>query len=439
MCNSVFTKFKKKMLSSENLSFDTEFINNWESIQSAETDQIKDLAIELSVKPSVANFWILSKFIRISSRQTISPIVSLLTDVLSKNCNLYLGASFATAHFINKFVETETEVCKQLLSDFKLPNNPQYASAIINLIANDNIIVERFDNFLGFPDLNVQKALAASIARTCKDPEALLLSKLEDIPNETNYNKRRGLILLCHSLIDNEIPIHFYIDSLMPILDEIGTCSSHLSCIYEAQLLLADLLFNNPSTFHQINFVDVTVKQFEADNLAPEFLRALLFAFGYKLLDVFAQPILATALTDPVSKYRPIIDAFIPYITFLDEKALNTFFEKMVMICNESRFDFNFLEMTARAFASVAPLVPSPFGTYMAIIEKNPKAAHFYGILRPVLEPRCPPPPQKVSTTTFVLEEDKREIATQAIPQRCDGFAQTEEDEKKTTIMTSTE
>ena len=91
--------------------------------------------------------------------------------------------------------------------------------------------------------------------------------------------------------------------------------------------------------------------------------------------------------------------------------------------------------MTARAFASVAPLVPSPFGTYMAIIEKNPKAAHFYGILRPVLEPRCPPPPQKVSTTTFVLEEDKREVSTQAIPERSDGFAQTEEEEeKKTTI-----
>ena len=425
------------MKSADSLSYDTDFIVQLQMIESANTEEIKDLAIQLSVKPSVPNFWILSKFIRISQINTLNPIANLIADILLKNCNIYLGATFATAHFINKFVSTQRKICEELLNNLRLPSNPQYAAHVIGLIANNDIIVERFDSLIGFSDWKVQKSLAASIARTCSDPKALLVSKLSDIPNETDYNKRRGLILLCHSLIDEEVPIQNYTDVFLPLLHEKGTCLSDNSCIYEAQLLLADLLYANPTSFHPFieDFVGIANTQFEANNLVPVFLKSILYAFGYSMVHFLSQTVLSKALSDPLTKYRSIVDAFVPYIVFLDEKGTDIFLDQLVLHCNDSRFDVGFFEMTARAFAAAAPLIPSSFGRYMAIIEKHPKVAQFHGILRPLLEPKCPPPPQKLSSTTIVLEEDKRDVEVQVIPMRSDGGAQTDFNDEKTTTQ----
>ena len=421
------------MQSGENLNFDADFLTTLQTMTDIDESKFKDLTIELTVQPDVEKFWFLSKIIAIAPLQMLLDSSNALIAIFEKFGNSYLGATFAAAHFVNRMNEKNHEICSKIVSCIKIPANPRIASAIINLLAVKGASVDFFENILSFSDLEVQKNVAAAIARTLEDSESFLVSKLADIENETNQNRRRGLIVLCRALMYNEISADLYLP-IIKILETKGTTSIELSCLYQAQLLLSDILQYNEIAFHRYDLSKGCIAQFESNNLAPEYLGSLLKAFGCSMANKLAQPVLAAALPDCAKNGRKIVECFIPYVIFLEEKAVDVFFQQLVINCAAYRFDQNLLELTARAFAAVSPLVPSEFGEYMRIVEKSPRAAHFYGILRPLLEPKCPPPAQKLSGITLVLEEDKREVAVEAIPERSDGFGQTETSMQKTTI-----
>lgn len=404
-----------------------DFITEYDTISSATRTQIKDLAIKLSVKPSPDLFWILSRYITFATINDLSALTNTIIELLKEHCNTFLGACFAAAHFINRMSTEKKEECQNLCSSLQIPTCPIHARQIINLLTVDGMNFSNFTTIIGNPDICVQKAVASAIAQTCDNPEILLEKYLSDIENETNFNRRRGLIILCNELSYVEMPAEIYIQKIVPLINTQGKSVAELSSIYEAQNFLARLITSNPSTFHGIDFVTGIKLQYESNNLSPDFLSSYIRAFGRSAIKSLSNEILPEILKKLPKTGKQLIKIFAPYVQHFNSEKKNLFFSTMVDLCIHNRFDVELFDITAQAFAALSPVIPSQIGLFLNAIEKSPISQRFYSILGPVLQPRSPAPPQKLSTVTVVLPEDKHEIEVQCVPLRSDGGCQTEE------------
>ncbi|EAY02465.1 hypothetical protein TVAG_055540 [Trichomonas vaginalis G3] len=405
-----------------------DFITEYDTKASVTQSEIKDFIVKLTINPSAELFWILSKIITVATTQDLSNVGNSLINIIKQNCNKFLGACFSAAHYINKMSETKKEDCQLLCETLKIPSCPLHAVQIIKLLTVDGIKFENYSHLFANPDISIQKSIAIAISQTCDNPEQLLEKYLNDISNETNYIRRRGLILICSELSYIEMPASKYIDALFPFILNKGKEVSELSAMYEAQNLLAKLTRHNPSAFHQCEeFLQAIQNQYESNNLSPEFLEAYLLSFGRSAIKSLSKDVLPQNLLNLPGSGKMFVKLFAPYVCHMNSDINFKFFNTLVDLCYNNRFDIELFDITSQAFAAMAPLVPPQIGKFLNAIEKSPISQRFSSIIGPLLQPKLPAPLQKLSTSVAVLPEEKHDIEIQCTPTRSDGGCQTEQ------------
>lgn len=410
----------------EDIFSGAEFLEKLDSIKAVAKSQIKELLISLDGNPDPENLWILSRFIRICKIQDLIQYSPGIAKIVSGLCHDLEPAAFAAANLINRMFETNRDLCSDLISNLGFPTDPLNCAKLVRLIAQNGISLDKYYGLLSFPDINVQKQIATAISYSSSEPEQFLKYFFEEASKETDSNTKRGFIYAIHALSFGECPSNVYADLLFPILEVKTDKLSELTTARAAQELLTDLFSSNQSAFHPHNIFPLINTQFENNNLLPEFLKSTILAYGKASIRELAPLILSKALTNCI-KYKNLIEPFCPYTYLLDDKSSSLLFNSLTADCEKYRSDYQLLEMNVTAHAAAAPTVPSTLGRLMSILESSQRFIALIGKLNPLLEPKVPPPPQKISTITFLLDEDKHDQETQAEPLRCDQITQYEE------------
>ncbi|KAH0792639.1 hypothetical protein GPJ56_003473 [Histomonas meleagridis] len=302
------------------------------------------------------------------------------------------------------------------------PTNPIISAQYIKIL-RPNLPLNLLLPFLDYPNLSFQKSAAYAIYNLTEDKTQLqkqalnsLIQAEESLPFPTeapNLNIRNtGIIVLCMYLTDQPILISEYMKALYPILlDE-----TQKNAATQAQLLLSTLMKYNSTEFHHFDILSLVRKQFEHHNLRPQFLLSFINTFGIYSIRKFCIEVLSQCIEDFDTNGLQYIKVFIPYLMHFPYEKQLELHKFLTEQCEKRRFDSELFITTAKSFAAIAPTVSLYCGRFMEAAKLSFVNSSVKAILRPLLEPNGPQPPQEVHNIIVLADDEKCDVETLAEP-----------------------
>jgi len=400
------------------------FADELDDILTVSRVQIKDLCVGIMGDATAERFWRLTRYIRVSSFSDLEFHRDLLFSVIEKHIGSLESAAFAAGHLIRKLGVFDKCFIGDLMTKIRFPACPREMALLMHLISVDGVIFNDLSFLFQIPDLETQKIIVKSIANSNSGNRILLEQTLNSIPIETDLLSVRGKVLLCESLQNIEIPVSKYLKTLIPLIS--SPFKTHLQASVQdcVQSFISKLLDSCPSAFHNFNMIDIVSILYESRNLLPEFLKAVLKSYGRSYIRSLSKKVLIPALLEINGYSMSIIEQFCIYAIHFDAKTQLALHSALITECEFKKYDKRLLEITVSSIASLAPIVSPFIGRLLYLISNSKNSPYLFGLIRPLLDNKVPPPMQPLSGVIFVPEEDKRYIGTQTFFERIDNGIQ---------------
>jgi hypothetical protein len=406
------------------LDFSVPFATDLSAISTANRTDIQSTLDSLTRSPDIKHFWILSRQLRVAPASEIKPLLDPLMKVIAPHRSSLVSAAFAGAHWLRAAQVIGQNDSFRFGKGVTLLANVFYSVQLYNAVALPGFAAVLPPQF-GFLDVDhegVQRTAAAAIARTAKSPAALLKRVLVTIGGGTEGEgvglppakaagvRTRGMILLAGFLATNAVLVGEYLAVLIPILENEGD----RMVVVEAQMLLSRLMVKSPTAFHGSRIVETATALVKRAMLITEFLKALLVCFGIFAIRRFVSEMIPHWIGALSRQGIEFIEVVALYANWLEPDLQLELQSALVEQCEKHRFDVRLFETTAMVLNASSPTVSPFMARFMEAATRSAKPQVFLNMVRPLLEPRCPPILHPLRTLMKVKEVQKMDAFTQA-------------------------